>query len=68
MPFRKQHALAKEPLRSAILARALRDVSIITQRGPAALLLAAEPRTAALLPPSGLAALPAGCERSVKIK
>ena len=44
MPFLKQHALAEEPLRSAVLARALRDISIITQQGLAALLLAAEPR------------------------
>ena len=36
----------REPLRSAVLARALHDISIITQQGLAALLLAAEPRPA----------------------
>ena len=44
LPFLKQHAPAEEPLRSAVLARAAREISIITQRGLAALLLAAEPR------------------------
>ena len=33
---------------SAVLARALRDISIITQQGLAALLLAAEPRPASV--------------------
>ena len=42
----KEHAPAEEPLRSAVLARALRDISIITQQRLAALLLAAEPRPA----------------------
>ena len=46
LPFLKQHAPAEEPLRSAVLARALHDISIITQQGLAALLLAAEPRPA----------------------
>ena len=36
-----------EPLRSAALARATRELSIITQRGLASLLLAAEPRPVA---------------------
>ena len=44
LSFLRQHAPAEEPLRSAVLARATRDISIITQRGLAALLLAAEPR------------------------
>ena len=44
LPFLKQHAPAEEPLRSAVLARALRDIAVITQHGRAALLLAAEPR------------------------
>ena len=44
LPFLKQHAPAEEPLRSAVLARALRDIAVITQHGLAALLLAAEPR------------------------
>ena len=42
----RQHAPAEEPLRSAVLARATREISIITQRGLAAVLLAAEPRPA----------------------
>ena len=46
LSFLKQHAPAEEPLRSAVLARALRDISIITQQGLAALLIAAEPRPA----------------------
>ena len=46
LPFLRQHAPAEEPLRSAALARATREISIITQRGLAALLLAAEPRPA----------------------
>ena len=46
LPFLRQHAPAEEPLRSAVLARALHDISIITQQGLAALLLAAEPRPA----------------------
>ena len=44
LPFLRQHAPADEPVRSAVLARATREISIITQRGLAALLLAAEPR------------------------
>ena len=40
LPFLKQHAPAEEPRRSAVLARALHDISIITQQGLAALLLA----------------------------
>ena len=44
LPFLQQHAPAEAPLRSVVLARATRDISIITQRGLAALLLAAEPR------------------------
>ena len=48
MPFLKQHAPAEEPLRSVVLARALRDIAVITQHGLAALLLAAEPRPAAV--------------------
>ena len=44
LPFLRQHAPAEGPLRSAVLARATREISIITQRGLAALLLAAEPR------------------------
>ena len=48
LPFLKQHAPAEEPLRSAVLARALRDIAVITQHGLAALLLAAEPRPAAV--------------------
>ena len=44
LPFLKQHAPAEEPLRSAVLARAAREISLITQRVLAALLLAAEPR------------------------
>ena len=39
-----QHAPAEEPLRSAVLARAAREISILTQRSLAALLLSAEPR------------------------
>ena len=46
LPFLRQHAPAEEPLRSAVLARATREISIITQRGLAALLLSAEPRPA----------------------
>ena len=48
MPFLRQHAPAEEPLRSAVLARATLDISIITQRGLAAFFLAAEPRPAAV--------------------
>ena len=44
MPFLRQHAPADPMLRSAVLARATREISILTQRGLAALLLAAEPR------------------------
>ena len=40
----KQHAPAEESLRSVVLASALREISIVTQRGLAALLLSAEPR------------------------
>ena len=47
VPFLKQHA-PPEPLRSAVLARATGEISIITQRGLAALLLAAELRPAAM--------------------
>ena len=47
LPFLRQHAPAEEPLRSAALARATREISIITQRGLAALLLAGEPRPVA---------------------
>ena len=47
MSFLKQHAPAEEPMRSAALARATREISIITQQGLAALLLAAEPRPCA---------------------
>ena len=47
LPFLRQHAPGDEPHRSAVLARATRDISIITQRGLAALLLAAEPRPVA---------------------
>ena len=46
-PGLRQHAPAEEPLRSAALARATRELSIITQRGLASLLLAAEPRPVA---------------------
>ena len=46
--FLRHHAPAEEPLRSAVLARALRDISIIIQQGLAALLLAAEPRPASV--------------------
>ena len=48
LPFLRQHAPADEPHRSAVLARATREISIITQRGLASLLLAAEPRPAAV--------------------
>ena len=48
LPFLRHHAPAEEPLRSAVLARALRDISIITKQGHAALLLAAEPRPASV--------------------
>ena len=44
LSFLRQHAPADPVLRSAVLARATRDISILTQRGLAALLLAAEPR------------------------
>ena len=44
LPFLRQHAPVGEPQRSAALARALREISIITQQGLANLLLAAEPR------------------------
>ena len=46
LAFLRQHAPEKEPLRSAVLTRATREISIITQRGLAALLLSAEPRPA----------------------
>ena len=46
LSFLRQHAPEEEPLRSAVLARATREISIITQRGLAALLLSAEPRPA----------------------
>ena len=48
LPFLRQHAPAEEPLRSAAMARVLREISIVTQQGLAALLLAAEPRPAAV--------------------
>ena len=44
LSFLKQHAPAEESLRSVVLATALREISIVTQRGLAALLLSAEPR------------------------
>ena len=47
LPFLRQHAPADPVLRSAVLARATREVSILTQRGLAALLLAAEARPVA---------------------
>ena len=47
LPFLRQHAPVAEPQRSAALARALREISIITQQGLANLLLAAEPRPCA---------------------
>ena len=47
LPFLRQHASAEGPLRSAALARATREVSIINQWSFAALLLAAEPRSIA---------------------
>ena len=47
MPFLRQHAPADPVVRSAVLARATREVSIITQQGLAALLLASEPRPVA---------------------
>ena len=47
LSFLKQHAPAEESLRSVVLASARREISIVTQRGLAALLLAAEPRPAA---------------------
>ena len=47
MPFLRQHAPADPVIRSAVLARATREISTLTQRGLAALLLAAEPRPAA---------------------
>ena len=58
LPFLRQHAPAEEPLRSAAMARVLREISIVTQKGLAALLLAAEPRPAAVcrLCPPGLVA------------
>ena len=46
LSFLRQHMPEEEPLRSAVLARATREISIITQRGLAALLLSAEPRSA----------------------
>ena len=46
LPFLRQHAPAEEPVRSAALARATRELSVLTQRGLAALLLAGEPRPA----------------------
>ena len=48
LPFLRHHAPAEEPLRYAVLARALRVISIITQQGFAALLIAAEPRPASV--------------------
>ena len=49
LPFLRQHAPAAEPVRSAALARATRELSVLTQRGLAALLLAGEPRPAGVL-------------------
>ena len=43
LPFLRQHA-PQGPARGAVLARAKRDISIITHQGLAALLLTAEPR------------------------
>ena len=48
LPFLRQHAPTEQPLRSKALARATREISIVTQRGLAALLLAAEPRPVAV--------------------
>ena len=48
LPFLRQHAPADPALRTVVLARATREISIITQRGLAALLLSAEPRPAAV--------------------
>ena len=48
LPFLRHHAPAEELLRSAMLSRALRDISIITQQGLASLLIAAEPRPASV--------------------
>ena len=58
MPFLRQHAPAEELLRSAVLARATREISIITQRGLAASFLAAEPRTNVVQSLKGPGALP----------
>ena len=49
LPFLRQHAPAEEPVRSVALARATRELSVLTQRGLAALLLAGEPRPAGVL-------------------
>ena len=48
LPFVRQHAPAEEPLRSTVMARATREISIITLRGLTAFLLAAEPSPAAM--------------------
>ena len=42
LAFLRQHAPAEESLRSVVLASALREIFIVTQRGLAALLLSAE--------------------------
>ena len=52
----RQHAPAEEPLRSAVLSRATREISIMTQLGLAALLLAAEPRPVVFQLPGSLSA------------
>ena len=44
LSFLKQQAPAEESLRSVVLTTALREISIVTERGLAALLLSAEPR------------------------
>ena len=48
LPFLRQHAPADPALRTVVLARATREIFVITQRGLAALLLSAEPRPAAV--------------------
>ena len=58
VPFLRQHAPAEEPLRSAVLARATREISIVNERGLAALFFVVEPRLALVLLPSGARALP----------
>ena len=48
LPFLRQHAPAGGLLRSAVLSRATREISIITQRDLAALLCTVEPRPSAV--------------------